>query len=138
MMRPNAVKKNDIFYSFRSNMSGVNFLRFSSFPLKLYSYNKVLVYFTKGMRPKLWQDSGKSELNGQSFHNNKFFLVLFYFHLGTNIFQIQKPLLEFIQFQNSNQWNLNWVLLLNGTKFWFPYIRFEFLYLFSNMEYAYY
>ena len=63
-MRPNAVKKNDIFYSFRSNMSGVNFLIFSSFPLKLYSYNKVLVYFTKGMRPKLWQDSGKSELNG--------------------------------------------------------------------------
>ena len=50
------------------------------------------------MRPKLLQDYKESKLNGWSFHNDKFFLVLFYFQIGIDIFRIQKPLQDFIWF----------------------------------------
>ena len=38
----------------------------------------------------------------------KFFLILFSFQMGTNIFLIEKSLHDVVWFEKSNRWNFNW------------------------------
>ena len=63
IMKPNVVKK--LIFVIRLDQTWVEWIFSDSLLslLKFYSHNKVFVYFTKGKRLKLWQDSGESKLN---------------------------------------------------------------------------